>query len=408
MLAYTYTARELSTGKKIHAEIEAQNEGAAARLLQERGLVPLAIAAKKAKQSPIDRLSKRVPTKEKVMFSRQLATLINAGLPIVQSLQSVGSQTKNKNMQETINRLSADVEGGSSFADALAKHPRVFDAVYVSLVAAGEASGTLDASLERLANQQEKDADIVSKVRGAMTYPVIVMFVMVIVVIFMLTTVLPQVQNLYNGLHGAQLPLITRVLLSVSKVLTHYWWALLAVLGLIAFMTTRWARTGPGKEVVDGLKMKLWPIGPLFMKLYMARFSRTGATLVGSGVPLLQMLEITAQAVNNVHVASSIRKAAEKVKGGKALSDSLAGDPHFLELVPNMIRIGEQSGTLEAMLGKSADYYEKEVDNQVKAISSLVEPILMIIMGIVAFMIVAAVLLPIYGLVGHVGSSGLH
>lgn len=173
-------------------------------------------------------------------------------------------------------------------------------------------------------------------------------------------------------------------------------------------MATRWARTGPGKQVIDSLKMHAWPVGPLFMKLYMARFTRTGATLVGSGVPLLQMLSITAEAVNNVHIHSSVEKAAEKVKGGKALSESLEGDPNFPELVPNMIKIGEQSGALETMLGKSADYYEKEVDEQIRAISTLVEPVLMVILGIVAFTIVAAVLLPIYGLVGHIGVNGIH
>jgi type II secretory pathway component PulF len=159
---------------------------------------------------------------------------------------------------------------------------------------------------------------------------------------------------------------------------------------------------------MDRLKMRAWPVGPLFVKLYMARFSRTGATLVGSGVPLLQMLGITAEAVNNVLIEESITAASEKVKGGKALSDSLAGNPYFPDLVPNMIHIGEQSGSLENMLGKCADYYEKEVDTAIKNISTLVEPVLMIVMGIMAFTIVAAVLLPIYGLVGHIGVNGIH
>jgi type IV pilus assembly protein PilC len=329
-------------------------------------------------------------------------------LPIVQSLNTVSGQTKNKTLQKAVANVIADIEAGSSFASALEKHPKIFNNVYISLVAAGETSGTLDVSLERLANQQEKDADIISKVRGAMIYPVIVLMVMGGVVIFMLTTVLPQVQTLYDGLPGVRLPLITRVLLIISHTLTHYWWAALIVFAFLAFLTTRWASTGPGRSVMDRLKMKAWPIGPLFMKLYMARFTRTGATLVGSGVPLLQMLSITAQAVNNVHISGSITRAAEKVKGGKALSDSLEGDPNFPELVPNMIHIGEQSGALETMLGKSADYYEKEVDAQIRAISTLVEPVLMVILGIVAFTIVAAVLLPIYGLVGHIGVNGVH
>jgi type IV pilus assembly protein PilC len=408
MLTYSYTALESATGKKVKDHIDAESERGAAKLLQERGLTPIDIVDQSKNASPLDRILKRVPSKDKVIFSRQLSTLINAGLPIVQSLNTVSGQTHNKTLQNVIGSVVADVEAGSSLSAAMEKHPKVFNNVYVSLVAAGETSGTLDVALERLANQQEKDADIISKVRGAMIYPIIVLLVMGAVVVFMLTTVLPQVQNLYDGLPGVKLPLITRVLLTVSHALTHYWWAALIVFGFLAFITSKWARTGPGKQVIDRLKMKAWPIGPLFVKLYMARFTRTGATLVGSGVPLLQMLSITAEAVNNVHIAKSITSAAEKVKGGKALSEGLEGAPNFPDLVPNMIHIGEQSGALETMLGKCADYFEKEVDAQIRAISTLVEPVLMIILGIVAFTIVAAVLLPIYGLVGHIGVSGIH
>jgi type IV pilus assembly protein PilC len=192
-----------------------------------------------------------------------------------------------------------------------------------------------------------------------------------------------------------------------SHIIIHYWWAALIVMAVLGFITSRWARTGQGKLIIDRLKMHMWPVGPLFTKLYMARFSRTGSTLVGSGVPLLQMLSITAQAVNNVIISKAITDAAEKVKGGRALSESLEGNPNFPDLVPNMIHIGEQSGSLETMLGKCADYYEKEVDTQIRNISTLIEPVLMIVMGVMAFTIVAAVLLPIYGLVGHVGQSGL-
>ncbi len=172
---------------------------------------------------------------------------------------------------------------------------------------------------------------------------------------------------------------------------------------LVGFFGSRWARTLGGRSVIDEMKMKAWPIGPLFMKMYMARFSRTGTTLVASGVPLIQMLEITSEAVDNVHIAKSLHKAIEKVKGGKSLSDSIEKDPNFLELVPNMLRIGEQSGALETMLAKVADYYEKEVDNEIKTISTIIEPVMMVIMGIMALTIVAAILLPIYGLVNQSG-----
>lgn len=407
MQSYQYTALETATGKKVKAEVEAESKKGAAKLLQERGLTPIDIVDKRESKSYFDTILKRVKTKDKVLFSRQLSTLINAGMPIIQSLRTVSDQTQNKTLQSIISAIVADVEAGSTLSNALSKHPKIFNNVYIALVAAGESSGTLDVALERLATQQEKDAEIISKVRGAMIYPIIVLLVMMGVVIFMITTVLPQVENLYNGIPGVKLPLITRVLLGVSHALTRYWWLALILLGVAGFFTTRWARTGPGKQVVDRAKMKMWPFGQLFQKLYMARFARTGATLIGSGIPLLQMLSVTSRAVNNVHIAASIDKAAEKVKGGKALSDSLEGDPNFPQLVPNMIHIGEQSGALEAMLGKCAVYYEREVDDQIKAISTLVEPVLMIVLGIVAFSIVAAILLPIYGLVGHVGNNGL-
>jgi type II secretory pathway component PulF len=221
---------------------------------------------------------------------------------------------------------------------------------------------------------------------------------MVAVVGFMIVSVLPQVETLYEGIPGAKLPLITKILLAISQFVIEFWWIVIIVGIVLAIVGSRWARTEPGRQVTDKLKMEIWPVGPLFVKMYMARFARTGTTLVGSGVPLLQMLEITGSAVNNVHLEKSIHKAIEKVKGGKALSDSLQNDPNFLELVPNMLRIGEQSGSLEQMMSKTAEYYEKEVDDQVKSISTIIEPVLMVILGVVAFIIVAAVLLPIYGL----------
>lgn len=404
MLSFHYTARDPATGQYIKSDVQAENEQSAAKLIRKEGLVPIDIKlAEKGIGGFGGKLKQRVKAKDRVLFSRQLSTLINAGLPLVQSLRSVNQQTTNKALKVIINQVIADVEAGSTLSAALGRHPEVFNQVYVSLIAAGEASGTLDKALERLAIQQEKDAEIIRKVRGAMVYPVIVLAVMVGVVSFMLVQVLPQVEVLYEGMPGAQLPLITRVLLAVSHFIMDFWWVILILLGLAAFFTGRWARTLGGKQVVDRLKLKIPPFAELFRKMYMARFARTGATLVASGVPLIQMLEITGAAMNNVHLEASLRKAIEKVKGGKALSDSLQNDPNFLELVPNMLRIGEQSGSLEAMMSKVADYYEKEVDDQIKTISTIIEPLLMVVLGVVAFIIVGAVLLPVYGLAGQSG-----
>lgn len=403
MLTYHYVARNPATGQQVKADVQADSEQAAAKLIHNEGLVPISIRlGEKSASGPLKFLH-RVPGKDKVLFSRQLATLINAGLPLVQSLHNVADQTANKTFKVVINQIITDVEGGSALAASMAKHPEVFNQIYISLVSAGEASGTLDAALERLALQQEKDADLTSKLRNAMIYPIIVLLVMAGVLGFMIVKVLPQVQTLYDGMPGAKLPLVTVILLGISHFVIKDWWIVLIILVLLVFFGTRWARTFGGKRIIDMVKMKAWPIGPLFVKMYMARFCRTGTTLVASGVPLIHVLEITSSAINNVHIEDAIKRAIEKVKGGKALSDSIAAEPVFLPLVPSMIRIGEQSGSMEQMMKKTAEYYEKEVDDQVKSISTIIEPVLMVILGVVAFIIVAAVLLPIYGLASQSG-----
>jgi len=403
MLTYNYTARNTSTGEQVKGIIQADSEGAALKLVNDQGLVPVKVSL--AQSGLLGLGSKlggnKVKAKDRVLFSRQLSTLINAGLPLLQALRSVNEQTTSKPLKIVTNEIISSVEGGGTLSAAMAKHPRVFNQVYISLIAAGESSGTLDKALDRLAIQQEKDADLASKVRGALTYPVIVLFVMVGVVGFMIVKVIPQVKVIYDSLPGANLPLMTRVLLAISAFTIKFWWLEIAMVGALIFFGTRWARTGPGKEVVDKYKMRGWPINHLFMKMYMARFSRTGSTLVASGVPLLQVLDITGKAVNNVHIEASLQRAAEKVRGGKSLADALGADNNFLPLVPSMLKIGEQSGAMEEMLAKAADYYEKEVDNEVAAISSIIEPVMMVVLGVVAFVIVAAVLLPIYGLAGN-------
>jgi type IV pilus assembly protein PilC len=401
MRRFTYTARDAVSNETVKDVMEAENEQEAAKLIRKEGLTPIQIKAESSLSSSLRNQLNRVKTKDKVLFSRQLSTLINAGLPLVQSLHNVAEQTASKQFKSVIEQVISDVEGGMALSVALGKHPDVFNRVFVSLVSAGEASGTLDKALERIADQQEKDAEIMSKVRGAMIYPIIVLAVMFGVVGFMIVKVIPQVETLYESLPSAELPLVTKVLLAVSDFLINFWWVFAILVVLAVVFGSRYARSVGGRRVVDRAKLHMWPVNVLFQKMYMARFARTGTTLVASGVPLIQMLEITGDAVNNVFIEEAIKRAAEKVKGGKALSDSLVPEQYFLTLVPSMIRIGEQSGSLENMLAKIADYYEKEVDNQVKAIQTIIEPVLMVILGIVAFIIVAAVLLPVYSLAGE-------
>lgn len=405
MLTYDYTARDPVSGRRLKSTVQADSEQSAAKLIRAEGMVPIDITVSKQAAGGIFARFNKVRAKDRVLFSRQLATLLNAGLPLVQSLRNVNNQTESKPLKVIIAQVIADVEAGSTLAKSMGRYPEAFNQVYISLIAAGEASGTLDKALERLADQQEKDADVIAKVRGAMIYPLIVLLVMAGVVTFMLVKVLPQVKVLYGETGGgASLPLVTQILLGLSDFVIHWWWAVLLVLAILAVFTSRWARSVGGKRAVDAFKMRVWPIGRLYMKMYMARFARTGTTLIASGVPLIQMLGITARAVDNAHVEDSITKATEKVKAGKSLGGALEGDRNFLELVPNMLKIGEQSGSMEQMLSKVADYYEKELDNEIKAIQTVIEPVMMILMGLVAFTIVAAVLLPIYNLASHVNN----
>ncbi len=401
MPTYSYTARNSATGKETKSTIEASSETDAAKAIQGQGLTPIAVKSKKvASISGIGSKLNRIRAKDKVLFFRQLSTLINAGLPLSQSLRNVSEQTKNKKLKAIIDDIINNVEGGKTLSNALSKYPDAFNRVVINLVAAGETSGTLDKALERIANQLEKDADIASKIRNAMIYPIVIVFVMVAVVVFMMVKVVPQIKMLYTSFPGTSLPIETRVLMDISNFIIKYWYIVLVIVVVGGFALYRWFKTESGTKFFDALKINAPPFKSLFRMIYMARFSRTSATLIGAGVPLLSVLQIASENVANFYVSRSILKAADKVKGGKSLGDSLTGDPYFLPLVPNMLKIGEASGSVEAMLNKSADYYEKEVDNIIGSISTIIEPVLMVLLGIVAMIIVAAILLPIYSLAG--------
>lgn len=400
MLTFDYVAKDTATNKQLHSTVQADSERSAAKLLLGQGLVPISIVEQSQKTSALAKFKARISTKDKVVFTRQLSTLINAGVPLTQSLVTVQSQTENKQLAAIAQDIITAVEGGSSLSDAFAKHPKVFDNVYIALISAGEASGTLDKALERIATQQEKDAELIGKVRGAMIYPMIVLLVIGGVIGFLLFTVVPQIQQLYVDLR-AELPFVTAVMVNAADFAKNYWWVILIALGVGIFYLRRYVATPNGKKAMDGLKLNMPLFGAMFRKLYMARFTRTGETLMSTGVPMLETLRIAAQSVNNSIIEKSILRAAEKVKGGKQLSEALKSDDgYILPLVPQMISIGEQSGGIDAMMGKAATFYENELDNTIRSISTAIEPILMVVLAIVAGLMVAAILLPIYGLVG--------
>ena len=403
MKTFTYTARDNATGSVVNSIIQADSERSAASILLSQELSPLSITEQN-RGSILDKITNRIRGKDKVFFTRQLSTLVEAGLPITQSLHTILDQTKNKRMQEVIQDIITSVEGGKTLHDAVAKHPDVFNNIYITLVRAGETSGTLDRSLKRLADQQEKDEAMMRRIRGAMYYPSIVLLVIVMVLVFMLVTIIPQIEQLYAGLNKP-LPLATAALVWMANAVKYYWYLIIAGVFFVVYFFRHYMRTETGIKMSSNLKLNAPVISRLFRKMYMARFTRTADTLLEAGVPMLDMLDVAADAVDNVYIANSINVAAERVKGGMALSKAISDQEYFNELVPQMIKIGEQSGRISQMLGKVASVYEDELDEEIKAISTIIEPALMVFMAIMAGGIVMAVLMPIYSLVGTSGTS---
>ncbi len=401
MKKFSYKVRDKVTGKVVKGEIQADTEHAAGKALLDQGYVPIDKLKEVGKESAFANITNRITSKDKIVFTRQFATLIGAGLPLAQGLRTVSEQTENKKMRAVIDDILASIESGSSLYDAFAKHPEVFDKVYLALVSAGEISGTLDESLRRIAAQQEKDAAMMSKIRGALTYPAIVLVVILLVMIFMMVQVVPQVKNLYKDMHQT-LPMATEILINISEFMTSFWWLILIIIGVSGWFFRQFLKTEAGIKFSAAFKLNVPIFNPLFRKLYMARFTRTGQTLLSTGVAMLDMLNICGDAMNNVVVKNSIDLAAKLVQGGKNLSDSLKDKDYILPLVPQMISIGEQSGKIDEMLGKTAQVYEDELDEQIKAISTMIEPILMVIMALMAGGLIGAILFPIYALVNKV------
>lgn len=400
MMTFIYTAHRGDNDQIVKAEVQAENERAAAKLLMSQGLFPISIDTKGSN----DVLAKlgigeRISTKDRVIFTRQLSTLINAGLPLTESLRTAEEQVNSKPLQDVVRQIVTNVESGMTLSAAFGSYPKVFNDIYVSLVAAGEASGSLDKALERIANQQEKDAAIVRKLRGALIYPAIVLGVIFAVLVFMLTAVLPQISGLYKDL-GRPLPWYTEVMVHSSDFLLHFWWLMIVVVAGVVFGVRAWAKTPGGRSSIDRIKLEMPIFGMIFRKVYMARFSRTLGTMITSGIPMLEGLRIVHDSIGNVHVEDVLQGAISGVKGGKALSSMLEDQPDFLKLVPQMIKIGERSGAIDAMLDRVATYYEEEVDEEVANISTTIEPLLMVVLGVVVGGVIAAILLPVYSLVG--------
>ena len=399
MKRFKYKAKEKATGKVLKGVIQAEDENTAGRLLIEQGYIPETVAEE---GTGLFGNKNRVTNKDRIMFTRQLATLIGAGLPLAASLRTVIDQTQSKGMKQIAEEIMTNVESGKSLYESYSAHPEVFNGVYTALIQAGEASGTLDIALKRLADQEEKDAAMLSKIKGALVYPFIILFVIIAVLAFMMIAVVPQVKQLYEDM-GEELPGLTQALVNLTDFFANFWWLILAIVvvavGSIFYFVKR---TPAGRKVMDTFKIHVPIFGSLFRKLYVSRFARTAEMMLATGVPMLESVQIAINATSNTVIEAEYSKSLEIIKGGKALSEALKDREYMLPLVPQMASIGEQSGKIDEMLGKAAQVYENELDEQINSISTMIEPILMVIMAGLIGVVVGGTLLPIYSLVNSV------
>lgn len=399
MKRFNYKAKEKKSGKLIKGTIQAENEQAAGHLLIEQGYVPESVTEEGA---GLEGLINRVTTKDRITFTRQLATLIGAGLPLAASLRTVAEQTQSKKMKTIVEEILSNVEAGKTLYESFAKYPDTFNGVYLALIRAGEASGTLDLALQRLANQEEKDAAMLSKIRGALVYPGIILVVIIAVLAFMMIMVVPQVQGLYSDMNK-ELPDLTKILVAISNFFGQFWWLVaLVVVGVIGACWYAVKRTPAGRKTMDSFKLHVPVFSGLFRKLYVSRFARTAEMMLSTGVPMLDSIQIAIDATSNVVVEEEYSKSLDVIKGGKPLSEALRDRNYMLPLVYQMASIGEESGKIDEMLGKAASVYETELDEQINNISTMIEPILMVIMAGLIGVVVGGTLLPIYSLVNSV------
>jgi type IV pilus assembly protein PilC len=402
MPTFTYKGMK-SDGGAVAAEITAADERAAARQLRSQGITVQSLAAKRGAAAGIDlssvpvvgSLMSGIRSKDVSVFTRQFATMISAGLPLVQCLQALGQQAERKAFQDVIARIAGDVEGGATLSEAMARHPRVFDELYVNLVHVGEIGGVLDSMLARLAVYMEKSDALKHRVRTAMVYPILVISVAIGVVAFLLVFIIPIFTKFYDQA-GVPLPPPTQFVVSMSRFLVGYWWGVIgaAVGGFLAFRA--WYRTDQGRVTVDRFVLRAPIFGVLIRKIAVARFTRTLSALISGGVPILDALRITAKTAGNRIVENAVMDARERVTAGQTLAEPLRQSRVFPAMVVQMISVGEQTGSLDNMLSKVADYYEDEVDVAVSGLTALLEPIMIVFLGVVVGGIVISMYLPIF------------
>jgi type IV pilus assembly protein PilC len=401
---FQYKVRD-TQGRLLQGSLDGDSQALVATKLRQMGYVPIAIKQEKSnnlqRDLKIPGLSDRVKMKDVAVFSRQFATMISSGLSLIRALHILNEQTENKKLAEVVTEVRLDVEKGASLSQALGRHPKVFNRLYVAMVRAGETGGVLDSVLEQLASIIEKQVELRRKITSAMTYPVAVLALVLLIVTAMLVFVVPTFETLYADL-GGTLPLPTRLLLAVSGLVTK-WLPVIVVFEVGAVIGfKRWIQSDRGRAVWDAFKLKVPIFGKLVHKTCLTRFSRTFAVLLRSGVPILEALEITAETVNNTVVAGAIKDTQEAVKRGESVAAPLESHAVFPPMVVQMLAVGEETGQVDTMLEKVADFYDAEIEATVDALTSLLEPLLIVVMGGAVGGMVVALYMPMFQIINLV------
>ncbi len=400
MPTFTYSARPAGGGDIRNGEIELTSKEEVAAYLHRQKLIPLAIR-EKDKGLTLS-LTGGPKTRDIVIFTRQFATMINAGLPLVQCLEILAEQTDNPGLRKAIEEVLYDVESGNTLADSLGRHPKVFTRLYVNMVAAGEAGGILDTILLRLATFLEKSDALARKIKGAMIYPGVILLVATAAVAILLIFVIPTFQGMFASA-GVPLPLPTQIVIALSAFLQVWWWAVLVGIIAAGLGLRQFYRTDQGELLIDGMLLRLPILGDLLRKAAVARFTRTLGTLVSSGVSILEGLEITARTAGNRVIHDAVMGSRSSIAGGETISAPLKESAVFPPMVVQMINVGEQTGGLDEMLDKIADFYDEEVDAAVSALLSAMEPVMIVVLGVVVGGMIVAMYLPIFDMISAVG-----
>lgn len=401
---FEYSGQNKS-GNIVNGTVEAANREAAVAAILKQSIRPLSVNKKLNKGFGLSLGPSKVKTTDLVIFTRQLSTMVSAGVPLLRALTTLSEQSESPKLRSVLEMVSKDVQSGGNLGDAFGKHPKVFSDVYVNMVRAGESGGILDDILKRLAIQQEKNDSIRKKIKSAMTYPVILVIITIGAFFGMMLFVIPQIGQILYDLGGpdAELPTITQVMLGISSFMTTYWYIVIGGIAGLVFAFRTYIKTPAGKKQFHTILLKMPAIGPIIKKIAVARFARTFASLIGAGVSILEALHVTSEAIGNEVFKEALRKGADDIQSGMQLSTSLEKQGIFPGIVPQMLAVGEETGQTADILVKVADFYEEEVDAAISGINSVIEPIMIVVMGGLVGLIAVSVMGPIASLSQNVG-----